>query len=71
MVLGCCGFHGDVLTVTKNLTTQLKVHIFSSHHDNTLLTRMLPAPALPQIYEHTHHKKMRYHVTHQCTVTVY
>ena len=26
MVLGCCGFHGDVLTVTKNVETQMKVH---------------------------------------------
>ena len=27
MLLGCCGFHGDVLTVTKNVETQMKVHV--------------------------------------------
>ena len=27
MVLGCCGFHGDVLTVMKNVETQMKVHL--------------------------------------------
>lgn len=25
ILLGCCGFHGDVLTVTKNVKTQMKV----------------------------------------------
>lgn len=28
MVLGCCGFHGDVLTVTKVLKNRLKVPSF-------------------------------------------
>ena len=27
MVLGCCGFHGDVLTVLKNVETQMKVYL--------------------------------------------
>ena len=30
MLLGCCGFHGDVLTVTKNVETQMKVHVNNS-----------------------------------------
>lgn len=25
LILGCCGFHGDVLTVTKNIEVQMKV----------------------------------------------
>ena len=25
IVLGCCGFHGDVLTLTKHITARLKV----------------------------------------------
>lgn len=26
MVLGCCGFHGDVLTVTKNVNSRMKIY---------------------------------------------
>ena len=26
LILGCCGFHGDVLTVTKNLEAQMKIY---------------------------------------------
>ena len=29
IVLGCCGFHGDVLTLTKNITARLKVTMTS------------------------------------------
>ena len=25
VLLGCCGFHGDALTVTKNIMAQMKV----------------------------------------------
>ena len=25
LLLGCCGFHGDVLTVTKRLSAEMKV----------------------------------------------
>ncbi len=27
LILGCCGFHGDVLTVTKNVTAQMKASV--------------------------------------------
>lgn len=31
LVLGCCGFHGDVLTVTKNITAQMKIYEHIHH----------------------------------------
>ena len=32
MLLGCCGFHGDVLTVMKNIGAQMKVKALTELH---------------------------------------
>lgn len=31
ILLGCCGFHGDVLTVTKNIKAQMKIYKHEHH----------------------------------------
>ncbi|XP_064395971.1 proteasome subunit beta type-1-B-like [Halichondria panicea] len=33
LTLGCCGFHGDVLAVTKNVRTQMKVYEHVHHKE--------------------------------------
>lgn len=38
ILLGCCGFHGDALTVTKNIKAQMKVRLCHKYCGSLCLT---------------------------------
>ena len=70
ILLGSCGFHGDVLTVMKNIKAQMKVInnilVYTAY---TLVYYILAM--FSQMYEHEHHKPMSCGAVAQLVATMF